>query len=90
MKYKKYFIVIFFLILSCTDEISKHKAITEGKIINKLNRAKGGYRLEYEYKVNNILYTGETAIAIYKCQYETSFAFKYFPVVYSTINPEKS
>ena len=46
--------------------------------------------LKYEYVVNDSVFEGMYPICIYNCNFENTFLNKHFPVVYSTINPEKS
>ena len=89
---KKYILIIFiaFLYFSCKyDEIKKNKGMTLGKISYSLSHAKGGYSIKYVYKIGNESFEGMIG-TFYKCNFEKTFQGKYFPVVYSTINPEKS
>ena len=57
---------------------------------SNLRSARGGYTLKYQFVVNDTLYKNMTARKINKCKFESTFKGKYFPVVYSTKNPEKS
>lgn len=83
-------IIIILTCKSCVyDEIKENKGKTVAIITNKLRGSKGGYTLVYKYTVNDTIYKGNDAIKIYKCNFENTFKGKYFPVVYSTINPEK-
>ncbi len=91
---KKTVVLIFALIFlnSCWyDEILNNKVLTTGKIISHVFPGKGsGYRLKYEYKEKDTIYTWMYPIAINYYDYDTTFAGKFFPVVYSKINPYKS
>jgi hypothetical protein len=81
--------IIFFL--SCqVKEIKENKGITIGKIIGKLDCAKGGYDLTYKYTVGNKNYKNFASTTIYKCRFDNTFKGKYFPVLYSEKNPQKS
>lgn len=83
-------IFVFYVIQSCDyKEIQKNKGFTIAIIKEKLDAAKLGYSMTYEYKINNQLYEGMSQ-KIFYCDFETTFKGKYFPIVYSTKNPEKS
>jgi len=84
------FLCVFILCSCSVDEIRKYKSNTIGKIINKINCAKGGYTLEYQYQVNNVIYVDMNGTTIYNCEFESTFRNKQFTVVYSTLNPDKS
>ena len=85
------YLFIFLILSSCkANEIKQHKGLTTGQIT-----AKGGnyyrgcaYYLGYSYKVSDTLYLGYYPIPI-GCNYFDKYMNKFFPVVYSTINPKK-
>ena len=72
------------------NEIRKNKAFTTGQITNHGKRDKGLFILKCTYTVNGKIYKDVYAGGrVLACNYQY-FESKYFPVVYSTKNPEKS
>lgn len=72
-----------------TNEIENNKAFTTGQITN-YNEIPNSYVLEYTYTVNEVTYKDvSTGQSIAKNNYNY-FKGKYFPVVYSAINPQKA
>ena len=63
--------------------------ISIGKIVGKQNDYRDNFYPVYRYTVANIEYSG-TYSGSKSNSYWVDYEGKYFPVVYSTINPDKS
>jgi hypothetical protein len=91
-KYKIAMILLSLLAISCRyKEIEEHRGLTTGKIIDysTKNYRGGGFELMYEYQVNGVKYNNDNGPRITPGNWKY-FKEKFFSVVYSTINPEKS
>jgi hypothetical protein len=90
IKSKITILLLTMLAVSCKyKEIEEHRGLTTCKIVDYSNGYRGGISLEYLYVVNNIEYKGSSSQML-SAKYWDDYKDKYFPVVYSTINPEKS
>jgi hypothetical protein len=84
-------IILILFIASCKNsEIKQNKGITIGQIIgSRKDYRSNSYMLNYSYSVNNKKIFGESGRTVSQANLN-QFMSKYFPVAYSTINPEKS
>ena len=85
------FVGVLFLISSCVyDEIKQNKGNGTAQIIgNEIHYRNGAYFLKYKYVIDGKTYYDETSNLV-RGKYLDDYMFKYFPIVYSTKNPEKS
>lgn len=93
MKMKKPFIYLLTILIlfSCDyKEIEKNKEITFG-IINDYSKHYRSYAFSpnYSYIVNGVEYKG-VSYHVFNLNYWDAYNGKSFPIVYSSINPQKS
>ncbi len=90
---KKFFscTFLFFLLISCKyDEIKQNKKFTFGVIDNYSKHYRSyAFFPEYSYTVNGVKYKGSHSDA-FEMSFWKSYENKWFPVVYSSKNPQKS
>ena len=81
---------IIFLFTSCmVDEIQAHKGIAVAQIVSGEPGYRGGFSFNYVFYVDSKKYSGHNPTKVSETNM-SSFLNKSFPVVYSTINPEKN
>ena len=91
MKRIHFLFIIIFCLFSCYyNEIKENKKITYGVIDNYSRHYRSwAFFPEYSYIVNGVKYKGSHSDA-FEMSYWKSYENKWFPVVYSSKNPQKS